>query len=248
MAIVTEWIGSPNRTKGRTGFRPEAIVIHIMEGSLAGTDSWFRSPTSKVSAHYGVGADGRVHHYVAESDTAWHAGRVHNSTWSGRRPGVSPNLYTIGIEHEGHGHTEWSDAMYRSSAALIRDIANRWAIPLDRAHVVGHREIYARKTCPGEKVDLDKLIALARQDAVQPARYNFVDDPGTASARVDLNLRRGAPTTDAPVARTVPAGREVSFAGWTSNGMTVNGNAHWYRDAAGDYFWAGGTTKPIPGL
>jgi N-acetylmuramoyl-L-alanine amidase len=248
MTIAAKWVGSPNRTKGRSGFRPGAIVIHIMEGTLAGTDSWFRSPQSKVSAHYGVGKDGSVHQYVAETDAAWHAGRVHGATWQGRRAGVNPNLYTIGIEHEGKGDTEWPDAMYRASAALIRDIAHRWSIPIDRAHIIGHREIYARKTCPGEKVDLDKLITLAREDATQPARYNFVDDPGTVTTRVDLNVRRGAPSTAVPVVRTVQQGLHFPFAGWTSNGESVNGNAHWYRDENGNYLWAGGTDHPIPGL
>jgi N-acetylmuramoyl-L-alanine amidase len=39
MDIIT--IPSPNYTKGRAGYKPVAIVIHIMEGTLNGTDSWF---------------------------------------------------------------------------------------------------------------------------------------------------------------------------------------------------------------
>lgn len=50
MALNIKWIGSPHKTKGRSGFRPEAVVVHIMEGTLAGTDSWFKKPASKVSA------------------------------------------------------------------------------------------------------------------------------------------------------------------------------------------------------
>ena len=49
MALNIKWIGSPNKRKGRNGFRPEAVVIHIMEGTLKGTDSWFKNPVSKVS-------------------------------------------------------------------------------------------------------------------------------------------------------------------------------------------------------
>ena len=248
MPLPAVWISSPNRSKGRKGFRPDAIVIHIMEGSLRGTDSWFRNPDSKVSAHYGVGTDGEIHQYVGESDAAWHSGRVYGSTWRRRKPRVNPNLYTIGIEHEGHGHTDWSDAMYRASAALIRDVCNRWSIPLDREHIVGHREIYARKTCPGERVDLDELIRLAREEATTAEVYNFVPDEGTAKARTDLNLREGAPTTAVPIAEAVSAATELAHVGWTSNGLSVNSNAHWYKNADGNYFWAGGTDTPIPGL
>src|SRR6188768_4251114 len=117
------WIPSPNKTSGRSGQRPESIVIHIMEGTLAGTDSWFKSTSSKVSAHYGIGQNGVVHQYVAEGDTAWHAGRTHNCTWKGKRAGVNPNANTIGIEHEGQAHTPWSDTMYEISAALVAEIA-----------------------------------------------------------------------------------------------------------------------------
>ena len=75
-------IPSPNFSEGRRGCDPELIVIHIMEGTLAGTDHWFRNPESKVSAHYGIGANGEIHRYVRESDTAWHAGRVYDPQWS----------------------------------------------------------------------------------------------------------------------------------------------------------------------
>jgi hypothetical protein len=40
----------------------------------------------------------------------------------------------------------------------------------------------------------------------------------------------------------------LSFVGWTSNGLTVSGNAHWYRTDADLYFWAGATTVPVPAM
>jgi N-acetylmuramoyl-L-alanine amidase len=248
MTITAKWIGSPNKKSGRAGYKPEAIVVHIMEGTLAGTDSWFKSPTSKVSAHYGIGQNGEVHQYVAEGDTAFHAGRTHNCTWKGRRKDVNPNLNTIGLEHEGQAATPWSDKMYNASAELIADIANRWSIPIDREHIVGHREIYGKKTCPGSKVDIDKLITLARQQATAKGLYNFHASNGSATAKADLNIRTAAPTTAAAKKRVATAGSVLQYVGWTSNGLTVNGNSHWYRDANGDYFWAGATDKPTPGL
>lgn len=62
---------------------PEAIVVHIMDGSLSGTDAWFASQASEVSAHYGIGKAGEVHQYVEEADTAFHCGTVKNPSWPG---------------------------------------------------------------------------------------------------------------------------------------------------------------------
>jgi N-acetyl-anhydromuramyl-L-alanine amidase AmpD len=137
-----------------------------MEGTLTSTDSWFQSTKSQVSAHYGVGKAGEVHQYVQEKNTAWHAGRVHAPTWSlikqaGGGLYINPNYYTIGIEHEGLDDTDWTDEMYNTSGNLIKAISKRWNIVLDRKHIIGHHEIYSLKTCPGSKVDIDKLIALA---------------------------------------------------------------------------------------
>jgi N-acetyl-anhydromuramyl-L-alanine amidase AmpD len=106
-----------------------------------------------------------VHQFVDEADTAFHAGTVVRPTWRLLQPRVNPNLYTIGIEHEGLPQDSWADDLYATSAALIREVAARWKIPLDRDHVIMHREIRASKTCPG-KADMDRLL---RESAALPA-------------------------------------------------------------------------------
>jgi hypothetical protein len=117
-----------NYTVGRTQ-AISAITIHVTQGSYAGTISWFKNPAAKVSAHYVIrSSDGQVTQMVAEKDKAWHVG--------------TENGYTVGIEHEGWvDQPSWfTDAMYRSSAALVRNIADRRGIPKDRAHIKGHSE------------------------------------------------------------------------------------------------------------
>jgi N-acetylmuramoyl-L-alanine amidase len=159
---------------------------------------------------------------------------------------ISPNLYTIGIEHEGTRSSEWPEAMYAASAGLLADIARRWSIPLDRDHVVGHCDIFAPKHfCPG-KANLDRLIDEARARLVEGAP-NFVAQSGTTRARTKLNLRRMAPTSHAERVSSVEAGTALPYAGWTSAGESIHGNAHWYRDADENFFWAGATENPIPG-
>ena len=147
-----------------------AVVIHLIDGSQIGADATFLCNTlaQPRSAHYSVGRDGGVHQYVQETDTAYHAGVIVNPTWPGMRKTasgvyVNPNSYTIGIEHEGRPEDDWTDAMYASSAALLRAISARYPAlqTLTRANVVMHREICAAKSCPGFKADLDRLIAAA---------------------------------------------------------------------------------------
>lgn len=140
------------------GSKPEIIVIHVMAGTLAGTDAWFQNPKAKVSAHYGVSATA-IHQYVKEEDRAYHAGVVTNPSAKIvlARPGENPNSYSIGIEHEGSAETPWSPELYAQSARLVADVAKRWNIPLDRDHVIGHHEIYAVKPCPGQ-CDLARLV------------------------------------------------------------------------------------------
>jgi N-acetyl-anhydromuramyl-L-alanine amidase AmpD len=140
------------------------VVLHTTVGSFAGTVAWFADPASRVSAHYLVGLDGRVGWFVDEEDTARHAGRVHDPVAPFLEPGADPNLITIGIEFEDGGDPhgcERPDAQYVIGSELLWAITERWSIPLDRAHVVGHREVYALKTCPGN-LDIGRLIARAR--------------------------------------------------------------------------------------
>ena len=92
-----------------------AVVIHYTEGSYAGCISWFKNCDAQVSAHYVIrSVDGQVTQMVREKDKAWHA--------------RSANGYTIGIEHEAYGNI-WeffTEAMYQSSANLVRSICSRY--------------------------------------------------------------------------------------------------------------------------
>ena len=225
-----------------------AIVIHIMEGSLDGTDSWFKSKASVVSAHYGIGINGEVHQYVKETDSAWHAGRVNAPSWSlikaaGNGIYINPNYYTIGIEHEGDENTIWSDATYQASSAMIRDIAQRWNIPIDREHIIGHHEIYSIKACPGNKVDFEKLISMASGIPTIPAGsgplLNLTRAFGKATTLARTNIRH-APNTQTPIVNMVPGNIQLAYDGYTTDGETISGNSKWFFTDEGNWFWSGG--------
>lgn len=248
MATSPIQIASPNFTGGRNNYRPEAIVIHIMEGSLSGTDSWFKSRISSVSAHYGIGKDGEIHQYVQEKDSAWHAGRVNAPSWNLIKPAgnnsyKNPNFYTIGIEHEGTGNSEWTDAMYESSSSLIAEIVQRWNIPIDRDHIIGHHEIYSLKTCPGFKVDLNKLIDLSRKKAGYNPSFTITAKTGSVKTTAQLRIRTGTPSTKAPVLRVLGIGEVIDYTGYTDEGQEVDGITRWYKTAKGNWIWGGGVKE-----
>ncbi|MEE1939829.1 N-acetylmuramoyl-L-alanine amidase [Streptomyces sp. TRM 70361] len=140
------------------------VVVHVTQGTYAGTISWFQDPAAEVSAHYVVrSSDGEVTQTVRDRDTAWHA--------------RSGNPYSIGIEHEGYvDDPAWfTDAMYRSSAALTRHLTDRYDIPRDRTHIVGHHEVPGNThTDPGPNWDWNRYMRLVRDDgAAAPVRLSF---------------------------------------------------------------------------
>ncbi|WP_153455795.1 N-acetylmuramoyl-L-alanine amidase [Streptomyces smaragdinus] len=108
------------------------IVVHDTEGSYEGSVQTVQDPKS-VSWQYTIRSrDGHVAQHVPLEAVAWHAGN-----WQ-------INTQSIGIEHEAR-LTEpdawFTEAMYRSSARLVRWLARRYDIPLDRQHIIGHDNV-----------------------------------------------------------------------------------------------------------
>ncbi|WP_214410470.1 golvesin C-terminal-like domain-containing protein [Sphaerisporangium fuscum] len=134
-----------------SSYAVDRVVIHVTQGSYAGTISWFQNPSAQVSAHYVVrSSDGAITQMVREKDIAWHAGNWNYNTRS------------IGIEHEGYiDQASWfTDAMYRGSAALTRYICDKYGIPKDRTHIIGHIEVPgATHTDPGPYWDWTKYMS-----------------------------------------------------------------------------------------
>ena len=155
-----------NFTKGRGEYKPEIVVIHIVEGTFLGKKlkamQEFNAPTFK-SAHYLIKEDGWIYQLVEESDTAYHAGLKVNPTAEivKSRSSVNPNAYSIGVESAGF--TSIEPKQFDVLKELVKDICQRWKIPVDRKHIVGHREIRADKTCPAG-IDVDRLVREINED------------------------------------------------------------------------------------
>lgn len=151
----------------------DKIVVHVTQGSWSGALNWFSNPNAGVSAHYTVrSSDGVIGQSVHEKDIAYHAG---NWTY---------NQTSIGIEHEGYvSDPSWfTDEMYRSSAKLSAYLCDKYRIPIERTHILGHNEVpNATHTDPGQYWDWAKYMDYVKQYSASTAYSQVVDN--TTSGR-----------------------------------------------------------------
>ncbi len=153
--VLHQW-QSNNFFVGRMMGPPIALVIHTEAGSEGGTEATFTNNASQVSAHFGVGLDGRNDEFVQLGDTAWANGiRQRGNLWdSTGLPNVNPNFLTVSIETEdlGSGATPVSDKQYAGvledcQLALVAYPSIKWLIthrsisPIDRPNCPGPRWI-----------------------------------------------------------------------------------------------------------
>lgn len=139
----------------RPGAYPiDFVVIHVTQETYRDTIAIFQNPEKKVSAHYVVRSrDGLVGQCVREKDIGWHAGNWNYNTRS------------VGIEHEGWVDKPeyFTDALYRSSAALTASLCDRYGLPVDRQHIIGHNEVPgATHTDPGPHWDWPRYLRLVK--------------------------------------------------------------------------------------
>jgi N-acetyl-anhydromuramyl-L-alanine amidase AmpD len=128
------------------------VIIHVTQETYTRTIGIFQNPQKAVSAHYLVrSADGHVAQCVREADVAWHAGN-----WD-------YNTRSIGIEHEGwvDKPAYFTDALYEKSARLTATVCDRYGIPKDRTHIIGHYEVPGTDhTDPGPHWDWSRYIRM----------------------------------------------------------------------------------------
>ncbi|MFI0808717.1 N-acetylmuramoyl-L-alanine amidase [Streptomyces echinatus] len=144
--LACDWLGAPYEEIDDSAYgnhdladRPrdqpiEYIVIHDTEASLASMFQTVQDP-SEASWHYSVrSTDGHVTQHVRTKDEAWHSGSQF------------VNARSIGIEHEAfltQPGTWYTEQMYQASARLVRYLAKKYEIPLDRQHIFGHDNVPA---------------------------------------------------------------------------------------------------------
>ncbi|ANB05974.1 N-acetylmuramoyl-L-alanine amidase [Streptomyces ambofaciens] len=130
---LDDWGNYAVASRPEAGHEINSILLHDTEGSYQSALGVFQNPKTYASAHYLIRAsDGLVTQMVENRNEAWHAGNK------------SLNMHSIGIEHEGYAIKDgswYTEPQYESSAALVKHLAGKYGIPLDREHIIGHDEV-----------------------------------------------------------------------------------------------------------
>ncbi|GGS69820.1 amidase [Planobispora rosea] len=178
--VSCSWLPAPYQRLGRKGRygnhdrypgrrRIDYIVIHDGESSYRSMVNSVRNPRY-LSWHFTLrSGDGQIAQHLRARDVGWHAGN-----WD-------VNSRSIGLEHEGYlarGGAWYTEAMYRASAKLVRHLAWKYGVPLDRAHVVGHDNVpgttratvRGMHTDPGPYWDWERYFQLLGRPLSRAAR------------------------------------------------------------------------------
>lgn len=100
------------------------------------------------------------YHYVVRKDGTVEQGRPH---WTVGAHAYGENSHTIGIHVCGNfEEAEPTDGQIESLAMLLANLCNDYGLPINRDHIVGHRELMPT-ACPGRNLfaQMDEIVGKA---------------------------------------------------------------------------------------
>lgn len=181
------WKGPvPNQTPGGMA-KILGVVLHIMEGSLDGSDNWFHNPQAQASSHFGTGKDGRVYQWVDTADKAW------------AQAAGNPNY--ISIENEGHAGDSLTDAQLSAVAGIVAWASKTHGVPLTIVddpggsglgwHGMGGGAWGGHVSCPGDPIKAQRELIIAKAGGTTittptvPSKPKTPSTPGGVKAMFD---------------------------------------------------------------
>src|SRR5438477_10917757 len=99
------------------------VVIHIMDGTLEGSQSWFDTREAQASSHFGTGRAGALRQWVDTKDRAWAQ--------------AAGNHDYLSIENEGRGGDELTAEQIEDCAQVLAWASKNYGFPLQLAHTPG---------------------------------------------------------------------------------------------------------------
>ncbi|UDL16407.1 endolysin [Microbacterium phage Zooman] len=150
------WDHSSNSSPRRAGDKVQYFVIHhaATTSSVESLRQRFMTANDrKVSPNWLIGSDGSVSEIVPPDNfRAWTSGQF------------DYNAVTVETQNTSLDPS-WgiSEASHIAIAKLVAWASKRYNFPIDRTHVIGHRETPGAATiCPGPSMDLNRIVALAK--------------------------------------------------------------------------------------
>jgi hypothetical protein len=138
------------------------VVLHIMEGTLEGSQAWFDNPEAQASSHFGTGKDGELRQWVDTKDRAWAQG--------------AGNHDYISIENEGYAGDVLSSGQLEACAQVLAWAVKTYNIPYlladnpgDRGlgwHGMGGALWGGHTGCPGEPIKAQRRAVISRAKAI----------------------------------------------------------------------------------
>lgn len=143
------WRGPvPNMSPGQMVPHVRGLVLHIEQGTEAGTDAWFHNPASQVSAHFGSSKSGQLDQWVDTADKAWAI--------------VAGNRFWVSIENEGNSGDSLSAEQIENCAQVLAWLHLQENVPLQPAntpsesglgyHAMGGAAWGGHSDCPGRPI------------------------------------------------------------------------------------------------
>ncbi|MEW2177136.1 peptidoglycan recognition family protein [Streptomyces sp. NPDC005406] len=144
------------------------VVVHIMAGTLDGTQGWFNNPTAQASSHFGTGKGGALRQWVDTDDRAW-AQSAGNRTW-------------LSVENEGVGGDALTEQQLDDNAAVLAWAHEHHGVPLRLAtgpndeglgyHAMGGSAWGGHTSCPGPRIvaQLPEIVARAKRLVAGPTQ------------------------------------------------------------------------------
>lgn len=154
---LATWMG-PTVNQGPAMVEVRGVVLHIAEGSYAGTIAWQRNPTADVSSHF---VCGKVRGETAQMvDTGM-------SAWTQR----SGNGHWLSIENAGFVPDALTEAQVEFAAQILARSHRLHGVPLQVTNSpdgrgLGHHSMgapaWGHSQCPGTRIIAQKPAIVAR--------------------------------------------------------------------------------------
>jgi N-acetylmuramoyl-L-alanine amidase len=180
-------------------------------------------------------------------EKAWHV--LYSVTADNFLYGCDANDAAIGVEY-CFGTNINADEAYKRYIWVMAFICFKFKLNAETA-ICGHFFLdpqrrrdpinglsYSRRTYEQLLRDVVHEYQICTQGKLD--KHVIIQEKGEKTTTVRLNIRKDAPDTKSDIVSTVPSGTTLTYQAYVNDGLAINGNAKWYMNYQGNFFWSGG--------